>query len=74
MVPDASHPVWVQFVTGQKTIHSTKATLNLLIQRNKMIYERDPSPANVQRLALRSQEFFSRFEKLFADELAMILK
>ena len=36
MLPDVSNPVWMQIVTGKRTVQSTKATFNLLIQNNKM--------------------------------------
>ena len=74
MVPEASDPVWEQFVTGRKTIHSDKATLNLLIHGNKLAYARDPSAANVRKLAERSRQFFRQFESLFATELTLLLK
>ena len=74
MVPEASHPVWEEFVTGRKTIHSDKATLNLLIHGNKMSYARDPSTANVRKLAGRAQQFFRQFESLFATELTLLMK
>lgn len=74
MVPSASHPVWEQFAMGRKQIPSTKSTLNLLVQHNKMCYERDQSPANVKVLANYSFEFFTKFESLFSSELAVLTK
>lgn len=74
MLPDVSHPAWTQFVTGKKPLQSGKATLNLLIQSNKMSYERDPSPANVRQLATKTHRFFSHFEAIFSSEIATILE
>jgi hypothetical protein len=74
MVPDVNHPCWEQFVSGKKQVRSAKATLNLMIQSNKMAFERDPSPASIRQLAEKSQRFFTQFESIFADELAQILR
>jgi hypothetical protein len=74
MVPEASNPVWQELVTGKKTIKSSKATLNLLIQSNRMSYGRDKSPANIQLLVAKTHVFFVQFECLFGAELAQILK
>jgi hypothetical protein len=74
MVPDVSHPCWAQFVRGKKQIQCSKPTLGLLIQNNKMSYERDPSPENVRRLIEKAQRFFVQYEPLFGEELAELLK
>ncbi len=74
MVPNTSDPCWERFVTGDRQLQSSKPTLGLLIQSNKMSYERNQSAANVRQLAEKSQRFFAQFESLFADELAQILK
>jgi len=74
MLPDIGHPVWMQIITGEKPFQSTKPTLNLLVQMNKMSYERDPSPANVKTLIAKTHNFFSLYQALFADEIAAILK
>jgi len=74
MLPDVSNPVWMQIVTGKRTVQSTKATFNLLIQNNKMSYERDPSPANVTRLLAKTHEFFTKYEAIFSTEISTILK
>jgi len=74
MLPDIHHPIWAQIVTGKKPLQSTKPTLNLLVQSNKMNYERDPSPANVEQLAAKTHKFFTQYEVLFAAEIAKILQ
>jgi len=74
MLPDISHPVWMQIITGERRFQSTKPTLNLLVQMNKMSYERDPSPANVKALIAKTHSFFSLYQALFADEIVAILK
>jgi hypothetical protein len=74
MLPDARHPVWIQIVTGKKTAQSSKATFNLLIQNNKMSYERDPSPDNVARLIAKTRDFFVKYESIFPVEISTILK
>jgi hypothetical protein len=74
MVPEASHPVWQELITGKRAIQSSKATLNLLIQSNKMSYERDRSPANLRQLVAKTHVFFVQFESLFSAELAQMLK
>jgi len=73
MIPDIHHPVWTQIVSGKKPLPSTRATLNLLIQSNKMSYQRDPSPANVDELVAKTHKFFTQYEALFAAEIAKIL-
>ncbi len=73
MLPAVDHPAWSQFVTGKKPVQSSKATLNLLVQRNKMRYEKDPSPANVKELVRMTHNFFIQYESLFAVEIAQIL-
>jgi plasmid stabilization system protein ParE len=72
MIPPIDHPVWVQFVTGKKTITSSKATINLLVQNNKMGYERDASPGNTRELISRAHKFFTQFESIFPNEIAQI--
>lgn len=74
MVPDVSDPCWERFVSGKRQLQSSKPTLGLLIQSNKMAYERDQSLANVQQLAEKTQRFFAQFESLFAGELSQILE
>jgi len=74
MIADIHHPVWAQIVTGKKQFMSRRPTLNLLIQSNKMSYERDPSPANVEKLVAKTHNFFVQFEALFADEIKGILR
>lgn len=74
MLPDLDHPVWMEIVTGRKPVKCTKATINLLIQSNKMSYERDPSPANVKKLISKTHSFLTQYEAVFAEEIAAILK
>jgi hypothetical protein len=74
MLPDASHPVWELIATGKRPLESHKPTVNLLIHSNKMSYERDQSPANVQHMAAKTHSFFSHFEALFPAEIAQILR
>lgn len=74
MIPDIHHPVWMEIVTGKRPIQSSKATVNLLIHNNKMKYSRDQSQQNVESLIAATHEFFYRFEKLFADEVAQICR
>jgi hypothetical protein len=72
MIPPIDHPIWVQFVTGKKTITSSKATINMLVQNTKMGYERDASPANTKELISRIHKFFTQFESVFPGEIAQI--
>jgi hypothetical protein len=72
MIPPIDHPVWVQFVTGKKTIKSSRATINMLVQNTKMSYERDASPANTKELVSRTHKFFTQFESVFPNEIAQI--
>jgi hypothetical protein len=74
MLPGVNDPVWMQIVTGKKPIRSTKATINLLIQSNKMSYERDPSPLNVAGLIAKTHGLFARFRSIFGTEIEEILK
>lgn len=74
MLPNLNDPVWTQIVTGKKPMRSNKATINLLIHGNKMSCERDPSPANVKQLVAKTYEFFAKYESIFPDEIASILK
>ena len=74
MLPDASHPVWEQIATGKWPLESRKPTVNLLIQSNKMSYERDKSPANVRQLAEKTHCFFRQYEAIFPAEIAQILR
>jgi hypothetical protein len=74
MLPDASHPVWEQIATGKRQLESRKPTVNLLIHSNKMIYERDQSPASVRQLVEKTHNFFSQYEALFPAEIAQILR
>jgi signal recognition particle receptor subunit beta len=73
MLPDVDHPIWIQFVTGKKPVQSNKATINMLIQSNKMNYERDPSPENVKYLAEKTHKFLKQFEAIFYNEIYKIL-
>jgi hypothetical protein len=72
MVPDISHPVWMQIVTGRKPIQSSKATVNLMIHNNKSSYERDSSPENVKQMIAKTHKFFSQFEAIFPGEVNQI--
>ena len=72
MLPPIAHPAWVQFVTGNTTITSSKATINLFVQNNKMGYERDASPTNTKELISRSHKFFTQYESVFPNEIAQI--
>ena len=72
MLPEIHDPVWAGIVSGKRPIQSTKPTLNLLIQSNKMNYERDPSPANVEVLVARTHKFLKQYEALFAEEIAAL--
>jgi hypothetical protein len=73
MLPAANNPVWTQIVTGKRPVKTAKLAINLLIQGNKMSYEKDPSPKNVAELAARTFKFFTQFELAFGSELAKIL-
>ena len=73
MLPDVDHPIWILFVTGKKPVQSDKVTINMMIQGNKMSYERDPSPANVQLLVAKTHSFLRKFEAIFYNEIAKIL-
>jgi hypothetical protein len=73
MIPHIDHPVWVQIVTGERPIKSCKATINMLIQSNKMSYERDASLANTKELIAKTHKFFTQFESIFASEIAQIV-
>jgi hypothetical protein len=73
MIPDVQHPVWVQIVTGKKQLISSKTTFNMLIHNNKMSYERDPSPRNIQQLIAKTHKFMAQFESVFASEVTQIL-
>jgi len=69
MLPEVSHPVWVQIVTGEKSLRSTKASINMMIQNNKRSFQRDPSPANVMALVSRTHAFFTQFQSMFVNEI-----
>ena len=73
MIPAADHSIWTQIVTGKRPVHSEKLAINLLIQNNKIDLAKDPSPANVAQLTIRTHKFFSQYEKIFATEFAKIL-
>jgi len=72
MIPLIDHPVWVQFVSGKKTITSGKATINLFVQNNKLGYERDASTANIKELISRAHKFFTQYESVFPNEITQI--
>jgi hypothetical protein len=74
MLPDRSHPVWEQIASGKKPVQSQRPTVNLLLQANKMSYERDQSPANLRQLADKTHHFFSQYEALFSAEIAQIFR
>jgi hypothetical protein len=74
MLPEIDHPVWAEIVTGKKRFQSNRPTFNLLLQSNKMNYERDPSPENLQALIARTYSFLSQYQALFAGEIASILE
>jgi hypothetical protein len=73
MIPAENHPVWTQIATGKKSMQCGKLAINLLAQSNKLSYERDPSPANVKKLADHTRAFFVQYEKAFTSEFAKIL-
>jgi len=73
-IPDVSHPAWARFVTGKVAVQCSKATFNLLVHSNKMNYERDSSSANVKLLIAKSHEFLTKFQSIFANEVATIFK
>ena len=74
MLPDVNDPVWKQIVTGNKTVQTGKATINLLIQSSKMSYGRDPSPANLELLVAKVHSFFARYEATFTSEIEQIFR
>jgi hypothetical protein len=73
MLPAVNHSVWAQIATGKRPVQSEKLALNLFVKNNKMSFERDPSPANVQQLAAKTHAFFIQYEKIFAAEFEKIL-
>ena len=73
MLPAANHHVWTQIATGKRPVQSDRLAINLFVKNNKMSFEKDSSPANVQQLAARSYEFFIKYEKLFAADFEKIL-
>lgn len=72
MLPDTNHPVWKQIVTGNKTVQSDKATVNLLIQSSKMSCGRNASSENLEKNIAKIHSFFTRYESSFASEIAQI--
>ncbi len=74
MIPPASSPVWKRFATGDKPMHSPKLAINLLAKNVEISYVNDPSPENVQHLALRIYKFFVQYELPFADELTRLMR
>jgi len=73
LIPAIDHPIWTKLVTGKKPVQSGKLAINLLIQNNKLDYEKDSSPAHVKELTTRTHNFFCQYEKIFAAEFAKIL-
>jgi hypothetical protein len=74
MIPAIDHPIWVKIVTGKVPVQSSKLAINLLIQNNKMDYEKDPSPARLKQLVARTHQFFCQYELAFSAEFAKILR
>lgn len=74
MLPAVDHPGWVRLVTGKKQVQSSKATFNMLIHSNQMIYERDPSPDTVKELVAKTYSFLTKYESLFTTEIAKIFE
>jgi hypothetical protein len=68
-----NHSIWVQIVTGKKPIRGDNLAINMLAQKNKLSYEKDPSPANVKQLVENTHLFFTKYETAFATDFAKIL-
>jgi hypothetical protein len=60
-------------VTGKRSVKTDKLAINLLFQGNKMSFERDSSPANIEQLAVKTHKFFVQFEAAFGSDFARIL-
>jgi hypothetical protein len=60
MLPVADHSIWIQIATGKRPIHGDNLAINLLAQKNKLSYVKNPSPANVKQLALKTYQFFTQ--------------
>jgi len=73
MIPAVDHPIWSQIAAGKKPVQSAKLAINLLIQGNSIAYAKDPSPASVKQIAIRTHSFFCQYEKVFTAEFAKIL-
>jgi hypothetical protein len=73
MLPDANHPAWRQIITGEKALHSSKATINLFIQSSKMSYARDSSSANLDQLISKTHGFFAHYESTFSKEIEQLI-
>ena len=57
MIPAVDHPIWSQIAAGKKPVQSAKLAINLLIQGNSIAYAKDPSPASVKQIAIRTWKF-----------------
>ena len=73
MLPAVTHRVWGEIATGKRPIRSDNLAVNLLVKSNHMSFERDPSQANVEQLAVKTYKFFVQYEKFFGKEFDKIL-
>ncbi|MDR3374483.1 MAG: hypothetical protein P4L98_12215 [Ancalomicrobiaceae bacterium] len=69
-IPTASHPVWERLITGTATHKFSLFAANMAIDQAKRQYKEKPGDkaAIVKSLV----EFFDKYSKLTADELASI--
>jgi hypothetical protein len=72
MLPNVSHPVWKQIVSGERKVQTGLVSINLFIQSCKMSYNRDPSPENLDQLVSKMHGFFSRYQSAFTTEITQL--
>ncbi len=73
MIPPVTHPCWKKVITDAKEFQSSKLALNLLVHNNRLNYKKSPTPANLNQLVQNTHEFFTKYEKVFGDELKQLL-
>ena len=70
MVPDKNDSRWKQIVKGELSREYKTVAAGLCVARNQRAYRMDSSPATMDKCVDELVAFFTRYEKLAAEDLA----
>lgn len=74
MIPNISNPKWQRLVRGEIAHRFDTSSASMLMFNLQAKIRKDPSPATLSACVKEAYDFFQKYERVFAADLAQIFQ